>query len=145
MIAVFALLGLLCLPDSAWGHAVLRGTDPPVGSHLTALPASIRLWFDEAVVPEVSTLRLLDRSGKAIKETALRLTDPERKAAVFDPGKLEPGAYTVAWKVLSAVDGHVTRGVFAFAYVPPGFEGIVGTLGSPAAASPGFAPSSPAR
>ncbi len=137
MIALLLLLGVLCLPGSAWAHANLRGTDPPMGSRLSVAPPAIRLWFDEAVVPEVSTLRLLDRSGKVTKEGPLKPTDPERKAAEFDPGKIGPGAYTVAWKVLSAVDGHVTRGVFAFAHVPPGFEGVVGNLEAPPPAGPG--------
>ncbi len=132
MIAVFSLLGLLVLPGWAWAHANLRGTDPPMGSRLSVAPPSIRLWLDEAVVPEVSTLRLLDRSGKTVKDGPLKITDAERKGAEFTLGKLEPGAYTVAWKVLSAVDGHVTRGVFAFAYVPPGSEGTVGALTTPA-------------
>ena len=121
----------------AWAHANVRGTDPPQGARLTVAPPSIRLWFDEAVVPEVSTLRLLDRAGKVVHEGPLKLTDAERKAAEFPLEKIEPGAYTVAWKVLSAVDGHVTRGAFAFANVPPGFEGTVGALAAPAAASPG--------
>lgn len=137
MIALLALLGLLLLPGSAWAHASLRGTDPPRGSRFTVPPPSIRLWFDEAVVPEISTLRVVDRSGKVVKEGPLKLTDPERKAAEFDPGKIGPGAYTVAWKVLSAVDGHVTRGVFAFAHVPPGFEGALENLGTPPVAGPG--------
>ena len=29
-------------------------------------------------------------------------------------GDQPPGTYTVLWKALSAVDGHVTRGAFAF-------------------------------
>jgi copper transport protein len=121
----------------AWAHANARGTDPPQGARLTVLLPSIRLWFDEAVVPEVSTLRLLDRAGKVVQEGPLKFTDPERKAAEFPLEKIEPGAYTVAWKVLSAVDGHVTRGAFAFANVPPGFEGTVGALAAPEATGPG--------
>jgi copper transport protein len=124
---------------AAWGHANLRGADPPQGSRLPVLPPSIRLWFDEAVVPEVSTLRVMDRSGRVVKEGPLKLTDPERTAAAFDLERLDPGAYTVAWKVLSAVDGHVTRGVFPFAYVPPGSEAAVGALPTTAAAAPGEA------
>jgi copper transport protein len=135
-LAAAAQLSAACVRP-AWGHANARGTDPPQGARLTVLPPSIRLWFDEAVVPEVSTLRLLDRAGKAVQEGPLKFTDSERKAAEFALGRIEPGAYTVAWKVLSAVDGHVTRGAFAFANVPPGFEGAVGMLAAPEATSPG--------
>ena len=108
-----------------------------MGSRLTAPPPTIRLWFDEVVVPVVSTVRLLDRSGKTRKDVPLRLAQSEPGALEFDVGKIDPGAYTMAWKVLSAVDGHVTRGVFAFAYVPPGFEGAVGALGTPSGQGPG--------
>jgi putative copper export protein/mono/diheme cytochrome c family protein len=84
----------------------------------------------------VSSLRLLARGGRALKEAPLRL-NADRTVAEFPLDRLEAGAYTAAWKVLSAVDGHVTRGVFAFAYVPPGMEGSVGALGAPEALSPG--------
>ena len=54
MTCVLTLLGLLLLPATAWSHANLRGTDPPQGARLAVPPPSIRLWFDEAVVPEVT-------------------------------------------------------------------------------------------
>src|ERR671937_658740 len=58
---------------------------------------------------------------------------PAEARAGAEPGLLvvpleapPPGVYTVAWRALSAVDGHVTAGAFAFALgadqVPP--EGL---------------------
>jgi copper transport protein len=82
-------------------------------------PAAIRLWFDEAITPGLSSIRLLDRTGAEVETGRLR-TIGEPAEVDLALGALKPGVYTVLWKVVSAVDGHPTRGAQVFAVVPPG-------------------------
>jgi copper transport protein len=73
------------------------------------------LYLTEPVSLQFSQIKLYDRSRKA-----LPLGPPDRDAGqdttvkVVLPGPLQPGIYTVAWRVMSTIDGHPTEGVFRF-------------------------------
>ncbi|MGH2532984.1 MAG: copper resistance protein CopC [Thermomicrobiales bacterium] len=118
-VAVVALAGGLALgaPESAGAHARLEGGDPAPGSALAVAPEAIRLSFSEAVEPGFSRASLLTATGDAVPLGPIA-ADPADDAVVVvrlaDPGGLTDGSYTLVWRVLSAVDGHVTTGTLAF-------------------------------
>jgi copper transport protein len=112
---------LLLWPTSATGHASLIRSEPPANVMLDAAPKVIRLWYDEAVTPGLSIVSILDRSGLVVVQGGIvDARDP--KVMELPVERLPPGIYTVSWKVLSAVDGHITRGAFAFIFLPPGVD-----------------------
>lgn len=126
---LLVLLGLL-LPTPASAHAVLVGSDPPTGAVLRRSPAQVRLTFSEAVVPGPTTAQVLDAQGRPVDRGAARVPAGDPPTLVVDLPPLPEGTYTVAWQALSAVDGHLTRGVVAFAVgvapaVPAAPEGPV--------------------
>src|SRR6266542_3409554 len=66
---------------------------------------------------------------------------PGRPLALRAPvGRLADGTYTVSWRVVSRIDGHVTRGSFGFG-VGAGSGGGAAPTGSPAATPASPAPS----
>ena len=73
------------------------------------------LYFTEAPEPSLSTISLLDSSGRAVSGVGKPAVVPgnARELRVALP-QLADGVYTVNWRTLSKVDGHTTAGSFAF-------------------------------
>ncbi len=106
------LLCLLFMVHSAAAHANLERSNPSANSALDIAPAEIRLWFTEALEPEFSTITLRDAEGEKVATPPAFVDAP--KQLVLIPGALPEGVYTVAWKVVSKTDGHLTQGSFSF-------------------------------
>jgi copper transport protein len=103
---------LTCAPARA--HALLRSSQPAAGAQLNAAPSKIVLDFTETPDLAVSSVQLLASSGATIP-TAKPETVPGKPAELqVSVTHLPKGVYTVAWRVVSKVDGHVTAGSFAF-------------------------------
>src|SRR5258708_9034427 len=115
MTAIIVLLALLGYADPASAHANLIRSDPPANAVLDTPPAQVRLWFSEAPEPGFSQVQLLDRTRQQIQGVGTLHADAaDPKQIVEALPTLQPGIYTVVWHVLSAVDGHITAGRFAF-------------------------------
>jgi copper transport protein len=135
-VALFALVlgAALSLPQGAAAHALLIASTPAAGATLSEPPTEVVLTFGEAPDPKLSTVRVLDASGQ----------DHARGAVVPVPGKpeelkvdlkpLPDGVFTVAWRTVSAVDGHVAAGSFAFGVGTPPPAPSQETGGRPVAA-----------
>ncbi|HEY3111623.1 MAG TPA: copper resistance CopC family protein, partial [Chloroflexota bacterium] len=135
-ILLAALLALAATAGRAEAHANLVRSQPAAGAVLEAAPGELRLWFSEQPEVGYSEVRLFDRSGQPVGRLGAARAGAEPGLLVVPLEAPPPGVYTVAWRALSAVDGHVTAGAFAFALgadqVPP--EGL-----RPAALSAGAA------
>ena len=73
------------------------------------------LYFTEAPEPSLSTVSLLDSAGQTVPGVGKPAVAPgnARELRVALP-RLAKGVYTVNWRTVSKVDGHVTSGSFAF-------------------------------
>ena len=109
------LLSLLLLPSASQvhGHANLISSDPPQGSILPTSPTHVCLRFTEELEKEASTIAVLDSSGNQVNSEGTILTGDGKGMCAPLP-VLKEGVYTVSWKAVSAVDGHLTRGAFPF-------------------------------
>lgn len=96
-------------------HANLVRSDPPASTVLATAPEAITLWFTEPLEPDFSSIILLDADGSRVEmpPSVVAADDPKQMSLVL--GALPDGLYTVSWRVISAADGHSTRGSFAFA------------------------------
>ncbi len=118
---LLAWLTVLLSPTLSAGHASLVRSDPPANVILEETPKFLRLWYDEELAPGLSLVSILDRSNFVVLQGGV-VADQQRKVLELPAAQLRPGIYTVSWKVLSAVDGHITRGAFAFIFLPPGTD-----------------------
>ena len=109
LLTITALLVLL-FASAASAHAVLQFSAPAHGSVLRASPDRMELQFNEAVDSRISTVVLV-RDGTRI---SLAPISSEGRRVVYKVPSLETGLYIVDWRVISAVDGHLTRGSFVF-------------------------------
>lgn len=101
---------LLGVPPAAGAHATLARSDPAWGATLGALPARLRLVYDEPVVPGYARVTVTGGGGRNVAGT-VRVVG----GTVIVPLRAgQRGSYTVHWRMVASDDGHVTEGVFSF-------------------------------
>src|SRR5215208_4202822 len=111
-------LWLLATGPVAAAHGALQSSDPGDGSSLDRAPSAVTLRFTERPDPGLSTVRVLDSSGRVVAGGPAMVV-PGRPSELRVPlAGLPAGGYTVTWRIVSAVDGHRTDGVFGFGVGP---------------------------
>jgi copper transport protein len=128
---LLAWLWLLASGPAAGAHALLRDSEPADGASLDRAPRQVLLTFTERPEPQLSTVHVLDTAGRQVEAAKAAPVAGRPLQLVVPLGELPDGTYTVSWRVLSADDGHVTAGSFAFG---------VGEAASPAATATQTAP-----
>ena len=110
---------LTLLPASVEAHANYIESDPAANSTLETAPDRVVIRFTEPIEPSLSSIRVLDSQGNRVDDTdqVVRSTDPHVMGVALQP--LQDGAYTVVWKNVSTVDGHLARGSFVFSVGEP--------------------------
>lgn len=78
-------------------------------------PAQVSIVFGETPDPRLSTITVVNSSGTVVDAgaTAVVSGNPVELRVALKP-HLTNGVYTVTWKTVSTVDGHLATGSFAF-------------------------------
>ncbi|SEG89036.1 hypothetical protein SAMN04489712_1236 [Thermomonospora echinospora] len=128
---VAALSAVVLTAGPAQAHTSLKESSPAKGATVPS-PSQIVLTFTERVI--VPQVVVTDDSGARHQSGAPKAVDEKVTQPI--EGTLEPGTYTVAWRVVS-VDGHPVTGTYKFT--------VEGAPGTPApSATPGqTAPAAP--
>jgi copper transport protein len=99
----------------AGAHAALVRSDPPAGAVLPDAPSTIRLWFTEPLETRYTQAQVLNATGQLISGVSSAIApEDDHQLVVTLPADLPDGGYTVAWRNLSAADGHTLEGYFGF-------------------------------
>lgn len=106
-------LGIASSSTALWAHAYLIQADPPAGAALSLSPEKVIFLFSEEIEPKFSSFALYDAHGQLLKDLAFTLEEDDLRV-VLSLEELPDGVYTIVWKVLSAIDGHITKGVYPF-------------------------------
>jgi methionine-rich copper-binding protein CopC len=109
-LTILALLTVLVTP--ALAHALLARSLPEANAALDRAPAQIELFFTETLEPSFSTITVFNSSAAQVDNGDSKLDPADHTHLTVSLRSLPDGVYTVAWKALSAVDGHVTTGSF---------------------------------
>src|SRR3989442_1774144 len=97
----------------AEAHANYVRSNPASDARLVKPPAEVRIEFSEPPDPKGSEIQVLDTAGKRYDRNDVAPSgDPNGLKVSLDP--IGDGGYIVAWTATSAVDGHTTKGNFAF-------------------------------
>jgi methionine-rich copper-binding protein CopC len=88
-------------------------SEPRVGHVLDTPPPAVRIWFDGAIEPVFSTLRVEDAGKRRVDRNDARVDSSDRTLLEVSLPSLPPGRYQVFWSVV-ARDGHRTEGSFPF-------------------------------
>lgn len=118
-LAFLAGLAWLFAPGTLAAHANLASSEPAQNSELEEAPARVIIWFTEPIEPALSSIRVLDASGKQVDHGNSVVDDLNPLVMSVGLGEVPDGTYTVAWKNVSTVDGHRVRGSFIFAVGQP--------------------------
>lgn len=80
---------------------------------MTVAPTLVRVWFDGALEPPFSTLRVQNAHGEQVDKGDGHVdpSDPTILEVSLPP--IPPGTYRVLWSVV-ARDGHRTEGDYTF-------------------------------
>jgi copper transport protein len=112
-VALAVLLSLVAAAD-AHAHAALVASDPAAGAALGDSPTAVRLTFTEEPEPELSSIEIRDSNGAKMQTGTIARADRDARTLVVRVKPLPRGIYTVAWRVVSAVDAHATAGAYDF-------------------------------
>ena len=107
-VALAFLLLLLLWPVAAAAHGDLQGTIPEKGSTLQKPPDHLIINFTEAPA-EQSAVSVEDGCSDEVVD---QLEFEDKVAHVFLTSA-EPGKWKVSYEVVSAVDGHKTKGSYS--------------------------------
>ena len=138
---LLAGLWLLANGPAAAAHGVLESSEPAGGSSLERAPAAVTLRFSERPDPGLSTVRVLDSGGRVVAGGPAQPVAGRPLELRVPAAGLAAGSYTVTWRIVSAVDGHRTDGVFGFGVGAAGAPGMA--VSQPVAAvetGPGLGP-----
>jgi copper transport protein len=104
------------LPAAAAAHAVLESSSPAANASVPASPARILLTFSEAPDAKLSLVKVIGADGAPIPGVSAPqpVAGDRLSLQVLPSTPLADGAYTVNYRAVSAVDGHVDSGAFAF-------------------------------
>lgn len=131
-LVVALALGALAV-STASAHALLTSGDPAPNAVLKAAPAAVTLAFTEAPDPKLSSVRVLDSNGRPVTTGSVSSVAGHADELTVPVGRLPDGVYTVAWRTVSAVDGHIAAGSYAFSIgttPPPPGSTVVATVTS---------------
>lgn len=121
--STLATLATIATGIAAEAHSLVRFTDPADGAILAHGPSVVTITFTEAPDPALSQIQVLDTSGQRVASGRMSPVTGLPTTVSFPLPQLEDGVYTVSWRTVSAVDGHLATGVFAFAVgtqpIPP--------------------------
>lgn len=113
-VAVLAAAGMLLASPVAWAHAGLLSSNPAAGATVPTAPAQVVMAFTEQPDLSLSVVHVLNTAGANVESGPVRAGANPKQLVSPLPSNLANGSYTVSWRVVSAEDGHLTSGVFAF-------------------------------
>jgi len=97
----------------ARAHAALVRSEPSRRAVLTEPPKQVRLWFNEPVEPDYSSISLLDAAEHLVPTGQAKTSPGDGKLLILDLPPLAPGRYTVRYRV-NSIDGHIVEASFDF-------------------------------
>ncbi len=135
---MLAIAWALVAARPARAHANLAASEPAAGAVLADAPAAVVLDFTETLDSRAAGVELRDATGAVVAGPGV--IDPAQATRLrLDLPALADGTYIAAWRVRSAVDGHITEGTVPFSVgadaLPPSIIAPPGTP-EPATALP---------
>ncbi|MDP8956525.1 MAG: copper resistance protein CopC [Actinomycetota bacterium] len=110
----FVATGLAGGSPVAHAHALVQSSSPANGDVLETSPQAVLVTFTEPPDRGLSQIQVFDAAGVPVTNDPVEAVPGQPRALRAPVPELPEGTYTVSWRVLSTVDGHITTGSFAF-------------------------------
>ncbi len=111
---LFSIFYFLFSSASASAHATPITYQPDTSTVLTQTPDRVRIQFSEHIESEASQIIVLGPDGKSANTGNATLDPTDPRSYQIGIRNAGTGTYTVTWQVVSADDGHFTKGAFVF-------------------------------
>lgn len=112
--ATVLLPALLLIPSHAFAHATPVTYEPEASAVIGAAPAEVVIRFSERIEEKTSSIRILRPDGGRVDAGDARLDADDAHVYRTRVATAGTGSYTVVWQVVSADDGHFTKGAYTF-------------------------------
>ncbi len=115
--ASIALVFLVVLgtASAATAHALRIASDPDAGAVLKRGPDLVTITFGEEPDPSLSSITVLDSAGGHHEIGSHPTPEPGRPVVLTQRVQhIGNGVYTITWRTVSKVDGHLATGSFNF-------------------------------
>ena len=100
---------VMALTAPAHAHGEIQGTDPAKGARVPRAPGSVAVTFTEAPTAQ-ARLEVTDGCRRDVTQTV----DVADATATARVAVGQPGKWRVSYRVISALDGHETKGGYTF-------------------------------
>ncbi len=112
-VIIAGLLFALSSTMAVYAHPQIVSVEPAPNARLEQAPERVRITFNEPIEEAFASIQVVDVTGQAVDhgDGGRAQDDPTTLSASLPP--LEPGVYTVVWRVVGR-DGHLVKGNFAF-------------------------------
>ena len=100
-------------------HAVIDYSNPPAGSVIGTPPERVTLYLTEALEAGFSRIQVLDAAGSEVHLGDSQVDPVDPTVMSIELADLPEGTYTIIWRALSRVDGHITSGALPFVVGDP--------------------------
>jgi methionine-rich copper-binding protein CopC len=111
---LLALITFFALPLFASAHASPVEYIPAASAELGEAPTGITIRFSERLEEGASSIRVKDAAGKDIAAGAAAISKEDRHILSVALLPSADGVHTVSWSVVSADDGHFTKGSYLY-------------------------------
>lgn len=111
------LILILTWTPAAWGHAFPDHSEPRVGWTLQTPPPRVRMWYDGALEPAFSTIKVVNASHQQVDNGDGGVNPADHTVLEASLPPLPQGQYRIVWSVV-AHDGHRTEGDLSFTIGP---------------------------
>lgn len=115
-ITLLTLTVVLAVSAGLWAHARLVRSEPKADAVLSVSPKVVRVWFNDELDPDRSMMRVWDAREHRVDDGqgGVDLDDLDRKSMLARLQAVGAGTYTARWRAVSADDGFIAEGSFAF-------------------------------
>lgn len=97
---------------AASAHSFPEQEIPPAGTTLTEPPAQVTIKYDAPIEKLFASLEVINSAGQNVAMGQPEVSPDGWKLSV-PVNKLQPGEYTVQWRVV-CIDTHHTQGSYSF-------------------------------
>ncbi len=112
----YALIALLAFaPLYASAHATPVDTSPESAAVLLQAPAAVTIHFSEHADEKASSISVTGPTGAVVSQGSAHVVSGDARVLSVPMRGDGDGTYLVSWSVISADDGHFTKGAYPFA------------------------------
>jgi copper transport protein len=109
-----AFAAAVAMTHAVSAHALLQSSSPASGSTVDTPPPVVLMTFGEAPDVGLSSATIVDTDGTSWAAAKVEPVAGNAAQLALPLKKLNRGVYTVSWRTVSSVDGHLAAGSFSF-------------------------------